>query len=108
MRTLQKINKRFENAKFNIGCYRDEYEIGNKEITTDDVIIVMDICCENRCNDHVVVYKKPNKKYIYYIDVIESLIEKGFERGDYRMFWYLENLNDCTIDNIKVFTFSWE
>ena len=78
MEMLQRINKKFKNAKFNIGCYKSEDEIGNKILTDDDIIIIMDICCEFKDNGFIVVYKKPNKKYIYYIDVIEALIKNEF------------------------------
>ena len=79
------VKTRFPNAQFLIYCFNSIDEIENKILNdTDEYIIYADkyIIQNKDLFDFYIVQRKPNQNCIYYKDVIDCMIENGFNRND--------------------------
>jgi len=87
------IDKRFPNAKFIVSCFGTVEEIETKTLTEDNIVLYEDEYAVSVYNpktkqwkkteqyyDRFLIKKKEGQTHIRHCDVIDQLIEFGFER----------------------------
>jgi len=108
------IDNRFPDARFTVSCFDTPDDIKSKILTKDEHIIVKDFYEDENgttIHDYFVVNKRPDKRFIYYCDVIDELIKNNFIRDDCR-YKFLESIKQVYSESrndksLKVYGFRW-
>lgn len=82
--TINYVSNRFKDAKFYVSCFNTIEEVDNKVLCDDDVIILYDTFHTDHTffKDYMLVKKREGEHFIYYKDVINTLIQNNFIRDD--------------------------
>lgn len=92
---IEKIKQRFPGAQYHVSCFDTVEEINTKILTDADMILYTDDY-ENGTQfpyqDYFIIRKKPGQSHILYCDVIDQLIEYGFERNINTDHKFMENI----------------